>query len=174
MISNSTPLIIFSKLNKLDLLLKIFKTLIIPNAVYVEVVENGMKNNFPDSFLIKDLIDKKQIIIKNLDQKWQNKSEFLRKTYQLGKGEAEAIALALQEKENYLLIDDETAKKIAKLHEIKSIGSLKVLLLSFKSKFLIEDEVKKMLMEMIGKNFRVNSEVINRFWILFEKLKETN
>lgn len=73
-----------------------------------------------------------------------------------------------------MLIDDETAKKIAKLHEIKSIGSLKVLLLSFKSKFLTEDEVKKMLLEMIGKNFRVNSEVINRFWILFEKLKETN
>ncbi len=172
MISNSTPLIIFSKLNKLDLLLKIFKILIIPNAVYLEVVENGMKNNFPDSFLIKDLIDKKEIIVKNLDQKWQNKSEFLRKTYQLGKGEAEAIALVLQEKENYLLIDDETAKKIAKLHEIKSVGSLKVLLIAFKSKLLTEDEVKEILTKMIKKNFRVSSEVINKFWILLDELKK--
>ena len=169
MICDSTILIIFSKLNKLDLLLKIFDNLLIPEAVYNEVVEKGINN--PDSFLIKELVEKKQIIIKALELKWKNKSEFLRETYKLGNGESEAISLSLQEKK-FLLIDDKLARKIARLYEVKTQGSLRVLLLAFKSKLLTENEIKKILVEMtLNNNFRLSAGIISKFWILFDKLK---
>lgn len=41
MISNSTPLICLAKLNKLELLIKLFKQIIIPEAVKEEVLIEG-------------------------------------------------------------------------------------------------------------------------------------
>ncbi len=171
MICDSTSLIIFGKLNKLGLLKRVFSNLLISEAVYKEVVRNGIINNTPDSFLVKDFLENKFITVKKLEDKWNDKSESLRKTYQLGKGEAQSIALALQEHDE-LLTDDKTARKVAKLYGLNSGGSLRVLLLAFKKKFITEKEVQFLITEMTSHNFRLSGEIINQFWILFDKLKK--
>ena len=137
MILNASPLIIFSKLNRLNLLNKLFNKLEISNAVYKEVVENGIKINASDSLLIKDFIDKKFIIVKSLNEESEKKAELLTKIYsQLDHGESETIALTLQKKEKYLVIDEKPAMKIAKLYGLKPMGSLGVLLLGFKKELI--------------------------------------
>ena len=174
MILNSSPLIIFSKLNKLDLLKKLFDNLEIPMAVYKEVVEKGISINAPNAFLIKDFIDKKIIQVKILRKESEKKAQFLTKIYsQLDIGEAEAIALALERKEDYLIIDDKVATKIARLYKLKPIGSLRVLLIAFKKKLISEQEIKLLIIEMCSKEFRLSSDIINKFWTLFEKIKNT-
>lgn len=173
MIINSSPLIIFGKLNKLELLERVLKKLIIAEAVYKEVVENGIKINAPEALLIEDYIEKGKIEIKKLDRRWQKKALFLEKIYtQLDYGEAETIALALQEKEGAVLIDERIARKIAKLQGLESWGSLKILLIAFKKNIITEEEVREIITEMTSTKFRLSAEVVNKFWIFFDKLKK--
>ena len=173
MIINASPLIIFGKLNKLELLKKVLKNLIISDAVYREVVINGIKLNAKESFIIKDYIEKEEIKIKKLTEEWKEKANFFQKVYtQLDMGEAETIALALQEREKTVLIDERVARKIAELQGLKALGSLWVLLTAFKKNIIIEDDIKQLINKMASLDFRVGGDIITEFWGLFEKLKK--
>lgn len=172
MIVNASPIIIFGKLNKLDILKKVFKKITIAKAVYDEVVENGIKINAPESLIVKDYIEKGYIDVKKLGKKWQEKANFFLKIYnQLDQGETETLALALQEKET-VLIDERIARKIAKIHGIKARGSLWVLLEAFKQDIITEDQLKELMVEITSTKFRLSAEIINKFWFLFDKLKK--
>lgn len=173
MIINASPLIVFGKLNKLDILIEVFKKLVVAQAVYREVVEEGMKINAPEALLIKDLVEKGKIEVKKLKPAWQRRAYFLQKVYtQLDIGEAQTIALALQEGEKSVLIDERIARNVAKLEGLRPSGSIRVLLLAYKKGIITEDEMREMLTEMTSTKFRLSAEVINKFWMLFDKLKK--
>lgn len=175
MISNSSPLIIFSKLNKLDLLKKVLGEIMISEAVYEEVVRRGGEVNAPDSLLVKDYFDQGNIEVKKLEGKWKKKAVFLKKVYQsLDYGESETICLALQEKEKIILIDEKIARKVAKIYDIDSIGSLGVLLLAFRRKLLNERRIREIINEMIRNEFRLGAELINEFWEQLDEFKKNN
>ncbi len=172
MISNSSPLIVFGKIGKLDLRFKVYKKIEIAPAVFFEVVEQGGKINAPESFLIKEFAEKGLIEQKKLAPEWKKKALFFEKIYsQIDRGEAETIALAMQENQKTLLMDEKIAREIAIINGIQPHGSLKVLLLSFKSKIITEKELREIMLEITSTKFRLSAEVINRFWILFEELK---
>ena len=172
MIVNSSPLIILSKLNKLDLL-KVFNKVEITQSVYEEVVIAGIKKNDSGAFLIKEAIDKKEIKIKKLNRKFEEKAQFLRKiNKQLHYGEAETIALALQEKQKEVLIDEKLARSIAELQGLKVRGSLRVLLLAFEKNLITKTEIKKLLSDMILSDFRISADILDEFWTLFARMKK--
>ncbi len=173
MISNASPLIIFGKLNKLELLYELFGKLIISQAVYEEVVENGLKINAPEAMLIKNQIENGKIFIKKLISEFQKKAKILENIYaSLDYGESETIALALELKEKDVLIDERVARNVAKLEGLTPKGSLYVLLIAYKKKKLSEKEIKNLLTEMTSTKFRLSSEVINKFWQMFEEMKK--
>lgn len=91
-VSNSSPLIVFSKINRLPLLEEMFGEVYIPKAVFDEVTR-GRKGS--------EIVKNKWIKIKEVKDK--EFAEYLSKM--LGKGEAEAIILA-KECKSKLLIDD--------------------------------------------------------------------
>lgn len=173
MISNSSPLIVFGKIGKMDLLFKVYEKIEIAPAVYFEVVEQGAKINAPESFLIKEFVEQGLVIQKKLDLKWKKQAIFFEKIYsQIDCGEAETIALAMQENQKTLLMDEKIAREIAILNGIQPYGSLKALLLAFKNKIITERELRETMLDITSTKFRLSAEVINKFWILFEKLKK--
>ncbi len=91
-VSNSSPLIVFSKINRLSLLQEIFGEVYIPKAVSEEVTR-GKKG--------EEIVKNDWIKIKEIKDK--DFAEYLSKM--IGKGEAEAIILA-KECRSKLLIDD--------------------------------------------------------------------
>ena len=172
MIVNATPLIIFGKINKLEILSSVFHNMTISPEVYDEVVEKGMEIDAPDAYLVKDFIDNGKISVKSLDQKGKKIFSKIRKMYrQLDEGEASTIALALQENASEVLMDEDIGRKIARLHNIKPRGSLRVLILGYQKGLLDEEQVKEVLSSMMHANFRVSAEVITRFWELFKQVK---
>lgn len=173
MISNSSPLIVFGKLNKLDLLLNLFKTIDIAESVYEEVVKKGRDFKKSEAYLIEEYIKKGLIKIKKLNEESQNKSSFLRESHsKLDKGESDTIALTLQEKEKKVIIDEKIARKIAEIYDISPIGVLGILLLSYNKNLINESELRSIIEELILENFRVGAEVIHEFWKMFERLKK--
>lgn len=143
-VSNSSPLIVFSKINRLTLLEELFEEVFIPKAVFEEVTK-GRKG--------AEIVKNKWIKVKEVKDK--DFAEYLSKM--LGKGEAEAIILA-KECKSKLLIDDAEGRKHAELLDLKFMGCLGLLKLA-KKQGLIES-VGEVIEEMKNDSFYIDERLI--------------
>ncbi len=173
MIADSSSLIIFGKINRLDILAKLYGKIIITKGIYKETVEQGLAIDASDAKIIDNFVDNNQIKVLSLDEKYEKFSKELRRIYpQLGIGESDAISLSLQEKNKSVIIDESIGRNIAKLYNLKPVGSLRILLEAYKKNIIHETELKNITGEMIKNKFRIGAEVINEFWNIFEKIKK--
>ena len=173
MLSNSSPLIIFGRLNKFDILKKLFNKIEITKSVYDEVVERGMKANKSDSFIVKDLVDEGFISVESLSSLGHNKSLTLRNTYlTLDEGESDTIALAIQKNQKYLLIDEKSARNVAELYGLFPIGTLGIFLLGYRKNILNEKEINAIVDKLVLDEFRIGADVLQEFWKLFDVVRK--
>ncbi len=173
MIVNASPLILFGKIQKINILNQLYGIIYITQSVYDEVVKKGLSKNASDALIVEEHIKKEDIKIKKLTNEGIEKSSFLQGINpQINKGEADTIALALQEKEKVFVIDEKKAREVAKLQGLKPKGSLRVILEAYQKNILNEKEIKEILTQMTATKFRVSAEIINMFWQAFDKLKE--
>lgn len=171
MIVNASPLILYGKINKIDFLCRIFPEIIISEEVYREVVVRGLEKKFPDALIVKSFVDEGKIKIKKLNKEFEKEANRLAEIYSsLDLREAQTIALVLQEKGKEVLIDEELARKVARLKGLVPYGSLRVILLAYHKKIIKKEEVLFILRELISAGLRVNAEVLDRFYELFEKM----
>ena len=133
----------FIKIGELDLLKNVFETIVIPRIVYEELC----------------VIDKQKKIIEQAN--WINvvdlKNLSLKTTLllEVDKGEAEAIALAIELKADYLLIDEQAGRAVAERLGIKITGIIGILIQA-KQKGLIE-KVKPYLERLMNEaSFRIS------------------
>lgn len=149
-IVNSTPLILLSNINQLEILKKLYGRIVIPQAVYNEVTAKNdsacqnLKNHF-------DWIEIESI---------KNNSQKLMYEAKLHAGEVEVMILAQEEpKADLVILDDNSAKKTAKYLGLAVTGTLGVLL---KAKQLyIISSVKLLLDELISNGFYITLEIYN-------------
>jgi len=87
------------------------KEIIIPVAVYHEVVTLGKELNFLESFIIENYINQKKISIAKVEELDESRYP------PLGKGELESLELARQRNE-ILLLDDKKARNVARLLKV--------------------------------------------------------
>ncbi len=172
MIVDSSSLIIFAKINKLKILLDLYNNISITQEIYKETVKEGEIIDSSDSKIIKEFIDSNKIKIIDLNKEYENFFRNLDKRYsQLGCGESSAIALALQEKERIIIMDERLGRKVCKLYDITPKGTLRVLLEAFKRGIINELKLKEIIKNILENKFRIGADVINEFWVLFEKIK---
>jgi predicted nucleic acid-binding protein len=164
-VSNATPLIYLAKLGKLELLRKLFETVIIPNGVFDEVVIKGIAIKAPDAFIIERSMNEGWIKLKSVRE-----IKELTK-FGLHKGETEAIALA----KRYgceLLVDQRHARLAARTVGVKARGTLYVLLTALKRKIISYDEYILALRELVRAGFRMSAELYLEALELGKKLDE--
>jgi predicted nucleic acid-binding protein len=118
-VSNSSPLINLARISKLDILRQLYGNIVIPEAVWDEVVVKGYK--YPGA---KEIKESTWIKVQTVHNKYLVQA--LRQY--LGAGEAEAIALALELKAGLLLIDDHIGRETARHFGLKYIGLIGVLI----------------------------------------------
>ena len=171
MIADSSSLIVFGKLNNVDILLRLFKNIEIPEAVCQEAILDGFEKKFEDSLILRSYLDNGKIKIVKLDKKYSELADKLQDINNLGHGESQAIALAKQLNRKELIIDESLARETAKSLVLTPIGSLKVLLLAYKENLLDEKDIKEIINKMIKLRFRISAATLIRFWELFEKMK---
>jgi predicted nucleic acid-binding protein len=148
-VSNSSPIISFSSIEKIDLLEKLFKEIQIPSQVY-----NEIKAKYKFGHEEIDAPFFKVMEIKNKD------SSLILET-EIDKGEAEAIELSLELKTDLLILDDRLGLKVAKNLGIRCIGTLSVLLIAQEKGYV--KNVKDLLDEMIKKGRWYSPKVRNYF-----------
>jgi hypothetical protein len=148
-IANSTALIIFARIQRLELLQNAFGELLIPPAV-----ENEL--NVPGKPGVKEIQEADWIRTEPV----KDRSFINQLPVSLDAGEKEAIALA-RELGAILLSDDRAARQTARQYGIELNSSLTVLQ-SAKSAGII-DKTKPLLDEMIAQDFRVSKQLYREF-----------
>lgn len=136
-VSDTSPLICLIRLEKLDLLNQLFGEIIIPKAVYDEIM---ILETFGDD--LSEFQNAKWIEIrepKNLEL--LNELKPL-----LDLGETEAITLAKELNIRFLLIDEKKGREIATKKELITIGTIGILLKAKEQKLIqkIKPELEKL------------------------------
>jgi uncharacterized protein len=138
-VSNSSCLIILLRLERLDLLRKMYGKITIPGSVKKEVFK---RKKAPDWI---DVVEISQPVA----------YEILEKT--LGQGESEAITLCLEAKADLLILDDLAARKTAQRLGIKVAGVIGILLEA--KRVGLVSHIKDLLDHMMSLDFRISKAV---------------
>ncbi len=150
-VSNSSPIIHLAKIDQLDLLTDFFGELIIPPAVYEECIMDGKGR--PEVTRIKQATGLRVVEVAN-----QNLVKLL--NAEIDRGEAEAIALALETQAPLILLDDADAREKARLYHLKITGLVGILLRARKSGKIAS--LSEKLDELLNTGFWLNAGLIDR------------
>lgn len=120
-VSNTSPVLNLAIIGRLALLPEQFGEVWVPPAVLEEM---RMKEELPGSSTVREAREAGWLRVKEV--KDQPLVQVLR--HDLDQGEAEAIALALQVKADWILLDQREGRKIAKSLGLKVTGVLGILL----------------------------------------------
>lgn len=149
-VANSSPIIVFAKTNNLSILRAVVKTLIIPSAVYKEIMEGRNQEE------IADIIESSWIKLNPTDV--SHEAELLSKN--LGPGEKEAIILA-KRLSLPILMDDLRARKEAKRLGLRVIGSLGIIYIAKKTGLI--KSVKEFLDSFVKAGYYISDALYSTF-----------
>ena len=167
-ISNSSPLILLAKINKLEVLKTLYGNIFIPRQVYNEVIIQGKNENYSDAALVEKYINE-FIFVKDLNAERYKEAEKLNKI--VGSGESQAIELCLQETAELLLIDNFEPRKLAQLKEIKCRSTPGILLEALKKEIIKFEEYNSAIMEL-SKYAWLSGDVVAHFIDAGNKIKQ--
>ncbi len=130
-VADAGPLMAFAKIGGLDALFRLFPKICTPPAVYEELVTAGLRLGAPDAGLLEGFYRSGQIEVRSLSLS-RPQGELL------GAGEAESIRLTIEQRADWLLVDDSEARlaasaqlKTAEL-DTRVTGTLGVILLAWR------------------------------------------
>lgn len=149
-VSNSSPLIALGRIQRLDLLPALFPAVVVPTAVYQEVVVQGASH--PEAVT---LVNAAWLHVQPVQH--TNSVRYLLAT--LEQGEAEAIVLAQEVHADWLLLDEIKARVAARGLGLRVIGVAGILVLA-KQQGLIP-AVRPLLYSLLAHRFRISQRVIH-------------
>ncbi|MBP9164636.1 MAG: DUF3368 domain-containing protein [Leptospiraceae bacterium] len=128
-ISDTSPIINLAVIGRLDILPKLFGTVVIPKEVFEEITANG-----------KDEPGSEEIRNANWISVQESQNKELIHTLQevLDQGESSAIALAIELNADYLLIDESLGREYAKEYNVHVMGLIGVLFEAKKQGIVLE------------------------------------
>ena len=138
-VKDSMVLIHLAKLTVLEKSCIYFKKVIIPNLVLNEV-KKGIESGFEDATLINNLIKNKKIAVHNVKNKNLIKKA---NSFNVQRGEAEALVLYWEKKAELLATDDDNLRKKKELLEINIIGTPAIVLRLYKEKSIDKSKAKQ-------------------------------
>ncbi|MEW6665588.1 MAG: hypothetical protein AB1512_10275 [Thermodesulfobacteriota bacterium] len=136
---NAGPLIALGKLGLIDLLGRLYDPAVVPKDVHDEVVTRGIELGQPDAYAVKMALARGDLLVVEVDIQVPG-SEAL--VSSLHRGERAAICLALQRGADWVLLDDELARKHARQAGLRTKGTLGVIIEANRRKLLDPKEVE--------------------------------
>ena len=143
-VSNAGPLIALGKLGQLSLLLTLYGAILIPREVYNEVVINGLRLGADDAPAVDFLVQQGhirvvEVVLPSPLPAW---------ALSLDAGEIEVIVLGQQQAADWVLIDNEHARKAARQVGLPLKGTIGLLLEAWRQGHLSLQAFELLIQEM--------------------------
>lgn len=154
-ISNATPLIAFARIQRLDLLRQVIGTLVIPEEVAKEI--RGYRGgHYSEINLNRETWISIQVV--------QSSAQVQLLLPTLDRGEAEVIALALEQHANLVLLDELTGRKVAESLQLPVLGSVGILIRAKEMRLIpaVRPLLEKMVQRGVRYSQRFVTSILNR------------
>jgi len=150
LVLDSSALITLAKIGRLQLLRQLAKDVVVPYAVFDEVVRRGGGRPGQTEVAQASWISRRRI---------RDRTAVARLETELARGESEAIVLAREIAADFVILDDARARQIAELQGVRVTGLLGLLV--FAKEQGLAEAVKPILDELVTAGFYV-AEAIYR------------
>lgn len=152
LVINASPVIFLAKIKLIDFLPDIVDKVVIPQAVIHEIE----KHNDEASKWIK--INKKKFLVNagSIPPEIQS--------WDLGSGETEVITYALRNKEFIVGLDDKAARNCAESFQVKTIGTIGLIILAKRQKVI--ENAEPYLNNMKETGYRIDEKLFEKALIL--------
>jgi len=167
LVFNSTPLIYLSKAGLSGIIENLQEEKLTSPLVKVEVVDKGKQKGVPDAIALEKLFENGVFRLCNPKDKLFLSR--LSKTRGLHVADAEVLALA-KEHAGVAIIDDEVARKTAKVYKISYVGTPYILARAVSEKVLSKEQAKAAVKDMVSSGWRCNVETFAKIMELIDKL----
>ena len=161
LVMNSSVIIALAEINMVNIISVLNIDIIVPHAVYEEVVAKGRGR--PGSKELETLVNQGKVKVLTP----QNRALVEALHDPLGMGESEAIALAV-EHSCMVVLDDRIARSKAKSMKLKVVGTIGLLRLAYDKGLISKDKLIQALRELKEHGFRISDKIINE---ILKKLK---
>lgn len=135
-VSDTTPLISLLKINRIDLLEKLFGDVLIPQAVFDELTVDERFRLEAD-----EIRQKKFIVVKPVNN--PESASILKRAAGLDQGESEAIVLSDELKADLLLMDEAKGRNVLAQMGLRIMGTIGILMAAYEEHELTSDEVRE-------------------------------
>ncbi|MBC7969756.1 MAG: DUF3368 domain-containing protein [Verrucomicrobia bacterium] len=153
-VSNSSVLIALSSIGQLSILTQRFPDgILLPQAVWYEVVETGAGRAGATDVAAGLNV---WLTVQNV----QNKTLISLLQQDLDNGEAEAIALLLEQSPDALLLDEKKARQVARRMTLPILGTLGLLVLAKRQGVIVDLQEQLDALRTVAK-FRLSQQVYN-------------
>jgi predicted nucleic acid-binding protein len=167
LVFNSTPLIYLSKAGLSGIIENLKGEKLTSPLVKTEVVDKGKLKGVPDAIALEKLFDNG--VFKVCKPKNTAFLSRLSETRGLHVADADVLALA-KECEALAVIDDEVARKTAKVYGIEYVGTPYVLVRAVFEGLLSKEEAKLAVNDMVSAGWRCSLESYAKIMQLLEKV----
>lgn len=161
-VSDTTPLISLLKIDRLNLLEKLFGEVLIPQAVFDELTVDERYRLEADQIKNRQFITVKSV--QNLES-----ANILKRATGLDQGESEAIILTDELHADLLLMDEAKGRTVSSQMGVKIMGTIGVLMAAYEDKELTADEIRTCIEDLQNAGRHIGQK---HYQILLDKLKE--
>ncbi len=166
LVFNSTPLIYLSKAGLSNIIEKLKAEKLTSPLVKQEVVDKGKLKGVPDAIALEKLFDRG--VFKLCEPKDKAFLSQLTLTRGLHIADAQVLALA-KEFDALAVIDDEVARKTAKVYRINYRGTPYILARAVFEKIISQEQAKLAVNDMVSAGWRCSLESYAKIMELIEK-----
>lgn len=134
-VADTTPLISLLKINRLELLERLFGEVMIPKAVFDELTVDQRFRTEADQIRQESFI-----VVKPVNN--QESASVLKRATGLDQGESEAIVLTDELEADLLLMDEAKERSVSAQMGLKIMGTIGILMAAYEEDELTSDEVR--------------------------------
>lgn len=156
-IADTTPLISLMKIKHLDVLEKLFGEVQISEGVLSELTDNDIYKN--EAALIRN-----SQFIKVIDSPAKSVTDLFRKSTGLDLGESESLILADSKSADLVLMDESHGRAVAKLMNIKVMGTIGLLGSAFKNGYLSKTEIETSILILKNSGRFISESVYEKLY----------
>lgn len=153
-VSDATPIISFLKINRLDILNKLFGEVLLPEAVYEELTSNSAFQE--EAERVKTCEFFKKVSVSNSET-----VDMLMRVTGLDLGESEAIVYSDENKSDLLIVDEVRARHVAASMKLRITGTIGILTAANENGLLNKDDAIECVKILRISNRHISETLLN-------------